>query len=270
MLEKTFRTLSGIIHYWTNDIRSDRRTLVFLPGLTADHRLFDKQTEAFEDDFNLLSWDAPGHAASRPFELNFSLMDKAEWLHKILVKENIQHPVLVGQSMGGYVSQCFMQKYPGETAGFISIDSAPLKRCYVTAAEIWLLKRTGPMFKAIPWKLMRKTGIEGVSKTEYGRSLMALFIDSYTKEEYYLLADNGYRLLAEAMEADLPYVIDCPAVLICGEKDEAGSAKSYNRRWADKENLPILWIKNAGHNANTDQPEEVNRIILDFVRLLKE
>ena len=270
MYEKTHETSSGIIHYWTNDIRADRKTLVMLAGLTADHRLFDKQTEEFESDFNLLLWDAPGHAASRPFELNFTLMDKAQWLHEILQKEKIEHPVLIGQSMGGYVSQCFMQKYPGETAGFVSIDSAPLKRCYVTAAEIWLLKRTGPMFKAIPWKLMRKTGIEGVSKTEYGRSLMALFIDSYTKEEYYRLSDNGYRMLAEAMEADLPYVIDCPAVLICGEKDEAGSAKSYNRRWAKKEGLPIMWIKNAGHNSNTDKPEEVNKIIRDFVRLLKE
>ena len=77
-------------------------------------------------------------------------------------------------------------------------------------------------------------------------------------------------MLAEAMEADLPYVIDCPAVLICGVKDEAGSAKSYNRRWAKKEGLPIMWIENAGHNSNTDKPEEVNKIIRDFVRLLKE
>ena len=236
MYEKTHETSSGIIHYWTNDIRADRKTLVMLAGLTADHRLFDKQTEEFESEFNLLLWDAPGHAASRPFELNFTLMDKAQWLHEILQKEKIEHPVLIGQSMGGYVSQCFMQKYPGETAGFVSIE----------------------------------TGIEGVSKTEYGRSLMALFIDSYTKEEYYRLSDNGYRMLAEAMEADLPYVIDCPAVLICGVKDEAGSAKSYNRRWAKKEGLPIMWIENAGHNSNTDKPEEVNKIIRDFVRLLKE
>ena len=73
-----------------------------------------------------------------------------------------------------------------------------------------------------------------------------------------------------AMEADLPYVIDCPALLICGEKDQAGSAKSYNRRWAKKEGLPLHRIRDAGHNSNTDKPEEVNRIIRDFVLSLKE
>lgn len=270
MTEKMFETASGTIHYWVNDLDPARRTLVLLPGLTADHHLFDKQIEAFEKVYNLLTWDAPGHAASRPFRLDFSLMDKAVWLHAILKNENIAHPVLIGQSMGGYVSQCFMGKYPGEAAGFISIDSAPLKRSYVTGAEIWLLKRTEPMYRAFPWKSLKKIGADGCAVSEYGRRLMRSFLDSYTKDEYCRLAGHGMKLLAEAMEADLPYAIDCPAILICGEKDQAGSAKSYNRRWAKKEGLPVYWIKNAGHNSNTDKPEEVNRIIRDFVRSIRE
>ena len=31
-----------------------------------------------------------------------------------------------------------------------------------------------------------------------------------------------------------------------------------------KEGLPLYWIKDAGHNSNTDKPDEVNRIIKDF------
>lgn len=270
MIEHEFKTASGNIIYWTNDIREDRLTLVMLPGLTADHRLFDKQTGAFSSEFNVFTWDAPGHGLSRPFNLNFTLMRKAEWLHDILEAEKIRHPVLIGQSMGGYVAQCFMEKYPGEAAGFVSIDSAPLKRCYVTAAEIWMLKRTEPMFRMFPYKMLKNLGVNGCSKTEYGRSIMRLFVDSYSKDEYCRLSGHGFKLLADAMEADLPYVIDCPAILICGEKDEAGSAKSYNKRWAKKEKLPFYRIKDAGHNANTDKPEEVNGIIYRFVTSLKE
>ena len=54
MTEKTFETRCGTIHYWTNEFSSGRQTLVFLPGLTADHRLFDKQIEAFREEFNVL------------------------------------------------------------------------------------------------------------------------------------------------------------------------------------------------------------------------
>ena len=270
MTEKILETASGMIHYWTSESDPGKQTLVFLPGLTADHHLFDKQIEAFEKEFDLLTWDAPGHAASRPFRLDFSLMDKAVWLHEILKKEGISRPVLIGQSMGGYVAQCFMQKFPGEAAGFISIDSAPLKRSYVTGAEIALLKRTEPMYRAFPWKSLKSLGVNGCAKSEYGRKLMRSFVEKYSKDEYCRLSGHGTKLLAEAMEADLPYVIDCPAILICGEQDQSGSAKSYNRRWTKKEGLPIYWIKDAGHNSNTDKPDEVNKIIRDFVRQLEE
>ncbi len=270
MIGKSYETSFGVIRYWVNDIQPGRVTLVFLPGLTADHHLFDEQLEAFGEEFNILTWDAPGHAESRPFRLEFTLKDKAVWLHDILKREGISRPVLIGQSMGGYVSQCFMERFRGEAAGFVSIDSAPLKRSYVTGAEIWLLKRTEPMYRAFPWKTLRSLGSKGCSETEYGRSLMEHFVDSYTKDEYCRLAGHGFGMLADAMEADLPYDIDCPAILICGEKDQAGSAKSYNRRWAKKEGLPIYWIKNAGHNSNTDKPEEINSIIREFVLSLKE
>ena len=68
MKEKTFETKLGTIKYWISDTGAkDAPELVFLPGLTADHRLFDKQVEYFEGKYRLFVWDAPGHADSYPF-----------------------------------------------------------------------------------------------------------------------------------------------------------------------------------------------------------
>ena len=39
----------------------------------------------------------------------------------------------------------------------------------------------------------------------------------------------------------------------------------YNKKWHQREGLPLKWIKNAGHNSNTDQPDEVNRLIEKFI-----
>ena len=84
MTEHTFTTPFGTIHYWINAEAAQKAPqLVFLPGLTADHRLFEKQIEFFEGKHPVLVWDAPGHAASWPFELTFTLMDKAGWLDEI-------------------------------------------------------------------------------------------------------------------------------------------------------------------------------------------
>ncbi len=263
MIEKIYTTSSGSIHYWINQIDENRPTLVFLPGLTADHRLFDKQIEYFKDKTNVFVWDAPGHGLSWPFELNFDLMDKTRWLNEIFDLEGIKTPVIVGQSMGGYVGQTYAELYPEKLKGFVSIDSAPLQRKYVTGIEIWLLKRMEPVYALYPWKSLMKLGINGVAVSEYGRTLMREMIMVYDGDQkrYAQLSGHGMKMLAEALEKDLPYTISCPALLICGKKDHAGSAIGYNKAWHKNTQIPLVWIDKAGHNSNTDQPEIVNEWI---------
>jgi len=263
MIEKVYKTSSGPIHYWINILDINKITLIFLPGLTADHRLFEKQIEYFENKFNVFVWDAPGHAASWPFRFDFDLMDKAKWLDEILKKEQIAKPVIVGQSMGGYVGQSYAEIFPDKLKGFVSIDSAPLQRKYVTGAEIWLLKKMEPVYFYYPWKSLLKSGTNGVATSSYGRNLMKKIMMGYDgdKKRYAKLSGHGFKILAEAMEKDLPYEIKCPALLICGEKDRAGSCIRYNKAWHKETGIPLKWIKGAGHNSNTDKPQLVNRLI---------
>lgn len=76
MIEKTYKTPCGTIHYWINkNAYNAKVSLVFLPGLTAGHRLFDKQIEFFEYKYPVFVWDAPGHASSRPFDFTFNLKE---------------------------------------------------------------------------------------------------------------------------------------------------------------------------------------------------
>ena len=171
IVEKTYATPCGAIHYWIHTMDSDATTLVFLPGLTADHRLFEKQIEYFQNKYNVFVWDAPAHAASWPFEFDFDLFDKAKWLNGIFEQEKITKPVIVGQSMGGYVGQVYAERYPERLQGFISIDSAPLQRKYVTRLEIWLLKRMEPVYLCYPWKYLLKSGTTGVAVSEYGNTM---------------------------------------------------------------------------------------------------
>ena len=69
MIENSYKTLCGCIHYFVNIIDKQKITLVFLPGLTADHRLFEKQIEYFEKKQNVFVWDAPSHALSRHLQI---------------------------------------------------------------------------------------------------------------------------------------------------------------------------------------------------------
>lgn len=264
--ENTYQTFCGTIHYWSSILSMDAITLIFLPGLTADHRLFDKQVECFEEKYNIIVWDAPAHASSWPFRFDFDLFDKAKWLNGILEKEEIAKPVIVGQSMGGYLGQVYAHLYPNQLAGFISIDSAPLQREYVTAVELWLLKKMESVYAHYPWKLLLKQGSEGVATSDYGRNLMRemMLVYNGNQKRYAQIAGHGYRILAEAMEKNLPYELKCPSLLICGTQDHAGSCIRYNKAWHQKSKIPLKWIEGAGHNSNTDKPELINSLIEEF------
>lgn len=267
MEEKQYSTDLGCIHYWVSKPRDGGPTLVFLPGLTADHRLFDRQVAWFQGRYNLMVWDAPGHGASWPFSLTFSLLDKARWVDELLNAEGLREPILIGQSMGGYVGQAYAQLYPEKLRGFGAIDSAPLQRRYVTGVELWLLKRMEPVYRWYPWSWLLWAGTRGVAATEEGRSLMGKMMEVYQgdQERYARLAGHGFRILAQAMEADLPYRIPCPALLICGARDRAGSCKRYNKAWHRETGIPLHWIPGAGHNSNTDAPEVVNALLEELI-----
>lgn len=266
--ERVFPTALGGVHYWTGPREEARPWLIFLPGLTADRRLFARQMEGLGGLFNCLVWDAPAHGKSRPFPLRFSLEDMADALHGILAAERIFRPVLVGQSMGGYVSQVYMARYPGAVSGFVSIDSCSLERRYYTGAELWLLEHTEGMYRSIPWSLLKKWGPWDTAESAYGRRVMKAMMADYSKDEYCALTAHGFRILVRSIEEGPSYALTCPALLLCGERDGAGSCKRYDRAWSRVAGLPLVWVPRAGHNSNCDAPRFVNQAIADFVRSL--
>ena len=268
MIEKTYETPNGVIQYWTNDgDELSQSALIFLPGLTADHRLFEKQIEYFKDTYRVLVWDAPGHASSYPFKLNFSLFDMAKWLDGIFVKEGIERPIIIGQSMGGYVGQVYAQLFPEKLKGLVMIDSPSMQRKYYTAMELWLLKNMEAIYRIYPWKSLLKSGPKSVSTTDYGRKLMydMMMVYDGNQERYARLAGYGYKIFSEAVEKNLSYEVKCPQLVICGKEDRAGSCIRYLKAYERNTGKFVQWIDKAGHNSNTDQPDIVNRLIDEFL-----
>ena len=84
MKEKILRTDKGNVFYWQSESwDTGKDTIFFLHGLTADHSMFDGQIPAFEQEYNLLTWDTPAHGKSRPFA-TFDFGDTSEYIRSIL------------------------------------------------------------------------------------------------------------------------------------------------------------------------------------------
>jgi pimeloyl-ACP methyl ester carboxylesterase len=125
------------------------------------------------------------------------------------------------------------------------------------------MKHMKNFFLYYPWKMLVKAGTNGVSTTDYGKKLMYQMTMEYDNDRrrYAQISGHGLKMLGEAYEKDLPYELKCPALLICGKKDRSGAAIRYNKAWHKATGIPIAWIKDAGHNSNTDKPHVVNKLI---------
>lgn len=260
-MEKAYwLTPAGNVCYWISDIGAPN-TLVFLHGLTADHRLFRHQIEHFQETYNCMVWDAPAHGQSRPYT-SFTYPDAANVLLGILDRHGIDTPILVGQSMGGYVIQSFLLRNSGRAKAFISIDSCPYGTRYYSKSDIWWLRQIGWMAKCYPFNALKKAVAKQCTTSPEAEENMRAMLDLYQKNELCHLMDVGYAgFLSDNQDMEIP----CPVLLIAGEKDRTGKVKSYNRAWAETTGYPLHWIKNAAHNANDDQPDAVNRVMDTFL-----
>lgn len=137
LTEKELRTDRGTVHYWLGGpADGGRGTLVFLYGLTADHRLFDQQTAAFSPEYRVLVWDAPAHGKSRPYA-DFTYPNTAADLENILLENGIGQAVLIGQSMGWFIAQALLCRSPHPVKALIGIDTCPYGDHYYSRSDQW-------------------------------------------------------------------------------------------------------------------------------------
>lgn len=128
----------GRVFYWAaEELDPSKDTLFLLHGLTADHTMFEKQISLFKRFYNILAWDAPAHGMSRPYE-PFTYGNAAGCLEMILDRHKIGKVILIGQSMGGFISQSLISRCPDRVKAFIAIDSTPYGDYYSRMDKWWL------------------------------------------------------------------------------------------------------------------------------------
>ncbi len=262
MLEKKVKSSRGIVYYWSNEMDSHNGVaIVFCHGLTADHKLFDKQVEHLSSDYKLITWDYPLHGKSRPYK-EFSFENVNRELLTILEQEKVSQIILVGQSAGGYIAQAFIKDYPDRVLGFVGIGTTPFGESYYKKSELFWIRHYTTIAKMYPYSYYCKAGAKAVTATDEARESM-----------YKTLVDLGKKGMLEAASAVYGEFLKvkeevkfmCPVLITYGEHDNTGYVKKYNKNWAKKTGYPLRVIEDASHNANYDNYKQFNKLLVSFV-----
>jgi pimeloyl-ACP methyl ester carboxylesterase len=94
------------------DIRGAGKSIMLVHGFTEDRKIWDPLLEKMESGYQWILPDLPGSGGSAFNPSLKELTDFADALFAIVQQENIQHLILIGHSMGGYISLAFAAKYP--------------------------------------------------------------------------------------------------------------------------------------------------------------
>lgn len=251
------------LHYWMGG-PANAPLLVFLHGAGMDHRMFNAQVQAVVPHYRVLVWDARGHGKSQPVGAGFSLSGCADDLLAVLNHEALRSAILIGQSMGGMIAQYVYHRAPERVQAMIMIGSVnitfPYKRW-----EVLALKLTMPLFNLWPYRHFVKTVANNTALRPEVRHYARAAMLGMGRANFLTI----WKSVSLAVDSQgIPdQHIAVPLLLTHGAQDTAGSIRQQAPQWAAFDpDVAYQVIPDAAHNANQDNPEKCNEIMLAFLQ----
>lgn len=234
--------------------------LVLLHGFCETHQVWDSFIEALSEDFRIITPDLPGFGKSPLPEGSISLNDIALQLLGWLEKLQIRQCLVIGHSLGGYLTLAMAQEKPDVVVGFglfhstAKDDSEEKRKNRDRVFEFVQTNGTQPFIDTfVPALFYRKdhTAIERVhqmaSKTPQ-RSLLA-----YTLA----MRDRPDRLpFLRAYKGD--------SLLIAGKHDSIIPLEMIEEQAAMNPNCTFCVLENSGHMGMFEDRTEAQRSIRSF------
>ena len=108
------------IHY---QVSGKGPVIVFLHGFLESGELWKNFARRLSASFRIITIDLPGHGLSENIGPVNSMDEMAEAVRHVLKTLNIPKCMMIGHSMGGYVTLAFAEKYPRVLKGFVLFHS---------------------------------------------------------------------------------------------------------------------------------------------------
>lgn len=227
------------IHY---EVRGAGEPLVLIHGLSGSTRWWGKNIDVLAEHYCVYTVDLMGFGRSR--SQRFVLHESAHLLIKWMDRLGIDRASLMGHSMGGYIAAHIAATIPARIRRLVLVDAAVFTMDY----------RTYPQFAA------------GVL-----RGLMILPVDFLPVLVTDALRAGPLTILKAARELlgaephhQLP-ALDTPTLVVWGDQDSVVPTTMGATLCKTLSNAQFALIPNAGHVPMWDQPEQFNRLVLDFL-----
>ncbi len=254
------------LHY---DVRGEGPTLVLLHGFPLDLRMWDAQSAAFAERWQVVRFDARGLGASAPGDGLLSMERIADDGVALLDHLAVGQAVVCGLSMGGYAAFAWARRHASRLRGLIltntraDADSPEARRKRsLLASEVRLRGVRAAAEAFLPRALgssSKRTRPEVVARVE------AMMLAAPQRGVIDALAG----LAARASAIDTLREIHVPTLIITGDEDEISPLADAQAMHAGIRGSQLALLTGVGHLANLEDPVAWNAVVAPFLETLR-
>jgi len=253
--------IGKVIHY---DVRgpSAAPAVVLTHGGGLNGAMFEPQLAALSDEFRVVTWDMPGHGRSAPLEANLDVPTVADQMIATMDAEGIAQAVAVGHSLGSFVVQHAALRHPERVSALVSIGGMPIDEP-MGGLELFAFRAAASLSSLFPADFIFARSAQEKATTDDAQQFFLDSMRDMGKQQF--LRMLGGQLDACAIDVTEPP--QQPLLITHGEHEMPKSLVEANRRWhAAVPGSRYAEVPDAGHNANMDNPEAFNAVLLAFLR----
>jgi len=260
----------GATLYFETDGEASAPALLLIHAGIANLRMWDPQVDALKGGHYVVRFDTRGFGKTRTDDVEFS--DQADAV-SILDHLGVERATVIGCSRGGRIAIDLALEHPERVAGLVTIGSAPsgFPDLELTAEEDELFDRMDAAFDAKDWQTLNDLEVRlwSVGPLRREEDLDPAFVaTAYELNRANLphVEEQPTPIPLEPPAYDRVVDIDVPALVMVGDHDLSEHLAQYEYLSTNLPRADSVRFPSSAHIPNVEQPEEFERVLLDWLK----
>jgi pimeloyl-ACP methyl ester carboxylesterase len=244
------------------------KIIVLLHGFGEDHRIFEKQIAALSKQYTVLAPDLPGSGIlnQHVWEAGTEKIEWiAHWVNEQLESKGIEKCIMLGHSMGGYITLSFAEQYPEKLEAFGLIHSTAFAdsdaKKEIREKAIRFMEEKGSF-------TFLKTAIPGLFGPDFSAKRPEIIAGLVEDAKTFTLPALSAYYRAMIARPDRTHVLEdlqVPILLVAGTDDQGIPMADL----LQQASIPAVGhfhiLKDVGHMGMLEATDELNTILLNFI-----
>lgn len=240
------------------------QTILFVHGFPLSRAIWQPQVEALEKNFRVITPDLRGHGESSAPAGVYTMDVFAADLQALIAERKCGPVVLVGHSMGGYISLAFYRKFPQSVRALVlfctraTADTAEGKSVRENLAQ--RAEREGPVAVA-EQMLPKMLAASAAARPDLVEQVRQMILSTSLNG----LTGSLRGMAARLSSLELLPKINVPTLVVAGENDAIIPTAESAALAAAIPHAELAVIPQAGHLASLENPGAVESALRAFL-----